>query len=127
MTSSSKSTVITGSILALSVVIILIIGYDTMFSKPDLQEGVILEKIFIEGTHETAATPYAGARRGNFFVTVHKDDQWIALVQTKNGEKLQVHCLLEHYQTKNVGDVITFKRYEGKMTHIQYFAHNEEY
>ena len=67
------------------------------------------------------------ARRGNFFVTVHKDDQWIALVKTKDGKTVQVHCLSEHYQTKDIGDVILFKRYEGHLTHIEYFAHNEEY
>jgi hypothetical protein len=120
------------SILGCGVLLVVLIGitvvaYDLLFSKPELLEGVILEKTFIPGTPQTSGTPYAGARRGNFFVTVHKDDQWIALIKTKNGEQLQVHCLLEHYESKNVGDSIQFKRYEGHLTHIEYFAHNEEY
>ena len=103
------------------------VAYDLLFSKPDLQEGIILEKVFVPGTPSFGGTPYGGARRGNFFVTVHKDDQWIALVKTKDGKTVQVHCLSEHYQTKDIGDVILFKRYEGHLTHIEYFAHNEEY
>ena len=124
---SKKTTVLGCGVLIVLVVASSLIVYDLLFSKPDLQGGVILEKTFIRGTPVTGSTPYAGARRGNFFVTVHKDDQWIALVKTKDGEKMQVHCLLEHYQTKNVGDTILFKQYEGKLTHIEYFAHNEEY
>ena len=122
----------TSTFLGCAVLLVLVVAstfivYDLLFSKPDLQEGVILEKVFIPGTPGTGDTPYGGVRRGNFFVTVHKDDQWIALVKTKDGEKLQVHCMLEHYQSKNIGDVIHFKRYEGHLTHIEYFAHNEEY
>lgn len=124
---ANKTTFLGCGVLIVAVVVSSLIAYDLLFSKPDLQEGVILEKTFVPGTPATGYTPYAGARRGNFFVTVHKEDQWIALVKTKAGEKLQVHCLLEHYQTKNVGDVILFKRYEGHLTHIEYFAHNEEY
>jgi len=122
-----KTTFLGCSVLLVAVVASTLIIYDVLFSKPDLQEGVILEKVFIPGTPVTGDTPYAGARRGNFFVTVHKDDQWIALVKTTDGKTVQVHCLLEHYQTKDIGDVILFKRYEGQLTHIEYFAHNEEY
>lgn len=124
---TQKSTFIGCGVLVVLVIASSLVVYDLLFSKPDLQEGIILEKTFVPGTPATGATPYAGARRGNFFVTVHKDDQWIALVKTNDGVKMQVHCLLEHYQTKNVGDVILFKRYEGHLTHIEYFAHNEEY
>lgn len=124
---SKKTTFIGCGVLVIAVIVSTLIVYDLLFSKPDLQEGVILEKTFIPGRPGMGDTPYAGARRGNFFVTVHRDDQWIALIKTKNGETLQVHCLLEHYQTKNVGDTILFKRYEGNLTHIKYFAHNEEY
>lgn len=124
---TQKSTVLGCGVLIVIVIASSLIVYDVLFSKPDKQEGVILEKTFIPGTPGTGDTPYGGVRRGNFFVTVHRDDQWIALVKTKEGETLQVHCLLEHYQTKNIGDVISFKRYEGHLTHIEYFAHNEEY
>jgi hypothetical protein len=124
---TQKTTILGCGVLIVAVIASTLIVYDLLFSKPEIQEGVILEKTFIPGTHATSATPYAGTRRGNFFVTVHKDDQWIALIKTKSGEQLQVHCLLEHYESKNVGDVIQFKRYEGHLTHIEYFAHNEEY
>jgi hypothetical protein len=124
---TQKTTILGCGLLIVAVIASTLIVYDLLFSKPELQEGVILEKTFIPGTPVTGDTPYGGVRRGNFFVTVHKDDQWIALVKTNDGKKMQVHCLLNHYQTKNVGDVILFKRYEGKFTHIEYFAHNEEY
>ncbi len=124
---TQKSTVLGCGVLLVVIIACSLLVFDLLFSKPDLQEGVILEKTFIPGTPATGYTPYGGVRRGNFFVTVNRDDQWIALVKTKDGEKLQVHCLLEHYQTKNVGDLIVFKRYEGHLTHIEYFAHNEEY
>lgn len=124
---TQKSTVLGCGLLIVAVIASSLIVYDVLFSKPALQEGVILEKTFIPGRPGVGDTPSGGVRRGKFFITVHRDDQWIARVRTKDGEELQVHCLLEHYQTKNVGDVILFKRYEGHLTHIEYFVHNEEY
>jgi hypothetical protein len=124
---TEKTTLLGCGVLLVAITFISVIAFDLLFSKPELLQGVILEKIFVPGTPHTGDTPYAGTRRGNFFVTVHRDDQWIALIKTKSGEQLQVHCLLEHYESKNVGDVIQFKRYEGHLTHIEYFAHNEEY
>jgi hypothetical protein len=123
----SKSTFLGCGVLAVLVIAGSLLVYDLLFSKPDLQAGVILEKTFIPGTSITGDTPYAGSRRGNFFVTVHKDDQWMALIKTEVGDTLQVHCLIEHFNTKNIGDTIRFKRYEGELTHIEYFAHNEEF
>lgn len=100
--------------------------YDLLFSKPDHLDGVITEKIFVPAKMATGGTPYGGVRRGNYSITTQQEEQWIAIVQMENGDLVSVHCLADHYQTKNVGDVIHFKKYEGKLFHIKYFAHNEE-
>jgi hypothetical protein len=114
------------------VIIAIIIGlfgvffYDLLFSAPDHRQGTIIEKIFIPSRSATGATPYGGVKRANYFITSQQEEQWIAIVRMENGEILKVHCLPGHYQAKNVGDVIHFKKYEGKLLHIEYFAHNEE-
>lgn len=100
--------------------------YDLLFSKPDHLDGVIIEKIFVPAKTATGGTPYGGVRRGNYSITTQQEEQWIAIVQMENGDLVSVHCLADHYQIKNVGDVIHFKKYEGKLFHIKYFAHNEE-
>ena len=105
------------------------VGYvvkDVLFSTPDHMEGVILEKIFVPKSSTSAATPYGGALRSNYFITSQKDEQWVAIVKMDNGDTVKVHCMPTHYETKNVGDMIHFKKYEGKHFHIQFFAHNEE-
>jgi hypothetical protein len=100
--------------------------YDLLFSAPDHRQGTIIEKIFIPARSVTGTTPYGGVKRGNYSMTVQREEQWIALVRMENGEILKVHCLLDHYKAKKVGDVMHFKKYEGKLLHIEYFAHNEE-
>lgn len=120
-----KSNIFNG-IFVLLTLLVLYMGYDLLFSKPDHLQGTIIEKIFVPAHIVSGPTPYGGARRGNYFVTVQKDDQWIAIVKMETGDTLTVHCLSKHYQTKNVGDAIHFKRYEGEHFHIKYFAHNVE-
>lgn len=100
--------------------------YDLLFSKPDHLEGVVIEKIFIPGKTATGDTPYGGVRRGNYTITVQQEEQWIAIVKMKDGSLASVHCHANHYKAKNVGDVIHFRKYEGKLFHIKFFAHNEE-
>ena len=102
------------------------ISYDILFSKPAHQQGVILEKIYVPGRSATDATPYGGVSRGRYSVTVQKVEQWIAIVKMENGDTLLVHCHPDHYELKNVGEVIHFKKYEGEHLHIKYFAHNEQ-
>ena len=100
--------------------------FDLLFSKPDHRQGIVIEKIFVPAHTASSATPYGGVKRGNYFVTVQKEEQWIAIVKMENGDTLTVHCHPTHYQTRAVGSVIHFRKYEGKLLHIQYFAHNEE-
>ncbi len=100
--------------------------YDLLFSAPDHRQGTIIEKIFVPARSVTGAAPYGGVKRGIYSITTQQEEQWIALVRMENGEILKVHCLPGHYQAKKVGDVIHFKKYEGKLLHIEYFAHNEE-
>src|SRR6218665_1300518 len=99
--------------------------YDLLFSEPDHQQGVIIEKIFVAGRLSTGDTPYA-SKRSRYFVTHQKEDQWVAIVRTEEGDTLKVHCNMDHYQTKEVGDVMHFKRYDGELVHVSYLAHNEE-
>lgn len=87
---------------------------------------MIIEKIFVPSRSVSEATPYGGVRRSNYFITAQKEEQWIAIVKMASSDTLSVHCRSKHYQTKYVGDIIHFKKYEGKHFHIKYFAHNEE-
>jgi hypothetical protein len=102
------------------------VTYDLLFSKPDHLEGIVTEKIFIPSKTATGDTPYGGVRRGSYTITVQQEEQWIAMVRMEDGNLVSVHCHADHYKTKNVGDVIRFKKYEGKLFHIKFFAHNEE-
>lgn len=117
-----------GIIAILLIVALGITGFlvsDLLFSSPDHQQGVIIEKIFVPGKHITGDTPYGGVKRSKYFVTHQKEDQWVAIVVIE-GDTVKVHCHPEHYKTKEVGDVIHFKKYDGHLVHIDYFAHNEE-
>jgi len=102
------------------------VGYDVLFSRPRHLEGIIVEKIFVPARAATGATPYGGVRRSNYFITVQRQDQWIAIVRTEPGDPLTVHCLSSHYDKEHVGDTIHFKKYQGEHLHIRYFGHNEE-
>lgn len=116
-----------GCVIALVMAVgITLVIYDLLFSKPDHLDGVITEKIFVPAKTSTGATPYGGVRRGNYSITAQQEEQWIAIVKVNTGDLVSVHCRADHYQTKNVGDVIHFKKYEGKLFHIKFLAHNEE-
>ena len=113
------------------IIIVFLVGllglflYDLLFSAPDHIKGVVIEKIFVPARAVTGAAP-GGMRRSGYSITSQKEEQWIAVVRMENGDTLKVHCHPGHYKAKNVGDVIHFKKYEGKLLHIEYFAHNEE-
>lgn len=109
-------------LVTLAVVLVL---YDLLFSKPDHLEGIIIEKIFIPARTSTGDTPYGGMRRGNYIITAQQQEQWIAIVKMSKGDTLRVHCPAKYYEIKNVGDLLHFKKYEGKLFHISYFVHNE--
>ncbi len=113
-------------ILMSAIVGVSYIAYDILFSAPDHLEGTIIEKIFVPAHNVTGATPYGGVRRSTYSITVQKEEQWIAIVKMENGDTVQVHCMSKHYQLKNEGDVLHFKKYEGKHFHIKYFSHSEE-
>src|SRR6267142_6904527 len=108
------------------VIIALLIGllglflYDLLFSAPGHQQGTVIEKIFVPARSVTGAAP-GGIKRGNYSITGQKEEQWIAIVKMENGEIVQVHCHPDHYEAKSVGDVMHFKKYEGKLLHIRYF------
>ena len=99
---------------------------DVLFSEPDHLEGTVIEKFFVPSLANSTSTPYANARRSNYFLTAQKDEQWVAIVRMDAGDTLKVHCVPGHYKITNVGDKMHFKKYEGKHFHIQFFAHNEE-
>src|SRR5436190_1031100 len=101
-------------------------AWDLMFSAPQHQQGIIVEKVFVPARTAWEGTPYGGVRRSNYFIAAEKEEQWIVIARVDSGDTVKVHCLASHYKVKNVGDIIHFKKYEGKHFHIQYFAHNEE-
>jgi hypothetical protein len=106
--------------------VVMFFVYDLLFSKPDHLQGTLVEKIFVPSRMASSATPYAGALRSNYFITAQREEQWIAIVKMDTGDTLIVHCKSDHYKSKNLGDPILFKKYEGSHFHIKYFAHNEE-
>ncbi len=114
------------AILIIAIGVLSYFVYDLLFSKPKHLQGTIIEKIFVPARTVVGSTPYGGARRSNYFITVQRTEQWIAIVKMEPGDTLLVHCLSKHYNSKNVGDPIHFKKYEGEHFHIKYFAHNEE-
>jgi hypothetical protein len=105
--------------------LLLVVSFDSLFSPPIHLKGQIVEKIFVPA-HIVTGGPYGGNRRGNYMITTAAEEQWIAIVKTDTGDTLKVHCHSSHYEDKNVGDVITFNKYDGHLFHIDYFAHNEE-
>ncbi len=111
------------TILAVGIVLFFI--YDLLFSPPDHMQGQLIEKIFVPKRVSSAATPYAGALRSNYFISAQREEQWIAIVKMDSGDTLIVHCKSNDYQSRNIGDLIYFKKYEGSH-HIKYFAHNEK-
>ncbi len=114
------------AVLIFAVVGVLVaVVIDSLFSPPVHLQGKIVEKIFVPA-HTVTGGPYGGNRRGNYMITTAAEEQWIAIVKTDTGDTLKVHCHASHYQDKNVGDMITFNRYDGHLFHIDYFAHNEE-
>lgn len=117
-----------GGIIGIAILITTLgIGFlvsDLLFTSPDHQQGVIIEKIFVPGHSTSGQTPGVG-KRSKYFVIHQKQDQWVAIVVI-NSDTVKVHCHPDHYKMKEVGDVIHFKKYDGHLVHIDYFAHNEE-
>jgi hypothetical protein len=104
---------------------ILLFAYDLLFSKPGHLKGTVVEKIYVP-SYSVSSGRYGSIRRGNYAINTVKEEQWIAVVKLDTGDTLTVHCHVSHYENTNVGDVISFNKYEGHLFHIKYFAHNEE-
>ena len=120
-----KSDYLIAALIFAIVGLLIVVGIDSLFSPPIHLQGQIVEKIFVPA-HTVTGGPYGGNRRGNYMITTAAEEQWIAIVTTNSGDTLKVHCHSSHYEDKNVGDMITFNKYEGHLFHIDYFAHNEE-
>jgi hypothetical protein len=114
-----------GSVL-LAGALMVFIGWDILVSKPTLQTGTVNELLYVPSKTVTAYTPMHGRKIGNHPVVAAKQEQWIAVVRNDN-EDYQVHCTEEHYQQLHVGDTIRYKKYEGEIFHIRYFAHYEDH
>lgn len=116
-----------GTILFVCAGLLAWVCYDLLFSKPTTQEGVIKELLYVEAKNVASYTPYQGRKVGDHAIVVAKDHQHIAIVEGTDGEPYQVHCTPEHYATLKVGDKLTYKKYEGEVFHIRYFAHYEDH
>lgn len=102
--------------------------YDQLFSKPTIHSGVILEKIEVPRGKAASPyiVPYGGSKSYKYAITSEKYHQWIALVKADDEQILKVHCTSNHFETKNVGDTILFKEYQGNLLKIEYLSHSEE-
>ncbi len=121
----------TGLILVVAVGIFLLLGlvvYDVLFSKPLIMKGVIVEKVYVPKKNAVGPhiLPYGNYKAYDYTVTAEKQDQWIAFVRIEDGTVLKVNCHTDHYEVKQIGDTLHFKEYTGELLHIDYFSHNEE-
>ena len=107
--------------------LMLFIAWDILISPPTIQEGTITELHYIPPKAVATYTPILGRKIGNHPVVAAKGEQWIAIVRNDNGEDYQVHCTQEHYETLKIGEVLKYKKYEGEIFHIRYFAHYEDH
>jgi hypothetical protein len=102
------------------------VAWDILTSRPTTKQGIVTELLYIPPKTVSAYTPMSGRKIGNHPITVAKQEQWIALVRNDN-EAYQVHCTAEHYGLLKVGDTLLYKKYEGEVFHIRYFAHYEDH
>jgi len=102
------------------------IGWDVLTSAPTLQTATVTELIYMPPKAVATYTPMNGRKIGNHPVVTAKQEQWIAVVRNESGD-YQVHCTEEHYRQLKVGDKLTYKKYEGEVFHIRYFAHYEDH
>jgi len=102
------------------------VGWDILTSPPTLQEGVITELFNIPPKAVATYTPMNGRKIGNHPVVTAKQEQWVAVVRNEQGD-YQVHCTEEHFRQLKVGNVLRYKKYEGEIFHIRYFAHYEDH
>lgn len=128
---STSEKVVTGIKFVVFFSAIAILGiflYNFMLAPPKIMQGVIVEKKFFpkQAVGATSITPYMRYKQKDYLITAHKHEQWIALVELKDGEVLKVNCHSAHYEDKHVGDTLHFKEYAGDIMGIDYFSHNEE-
>lgn len=116
-----------GTFLFVCVAVLGWLSWDILFTPPSLQEGEIKELINVPSQAISSYTPYQGRKIGDHAIMVQKDEQHIAVVRLDNGEEYQVHCTPEHYNSLKVGDHLKFKKYDGGMFHIRWFAHYEDH
>lgn len=104
------------------------IGYDVLFSKPLILQGIIVDKVYMPNKSESGQNilPYMKYKSYDYTVTVEKHEQWIAFVKVENDQILKVNCHSHHYEQTQVGDTLRFKEYTGEIFGIDYFSHNEE-
>jgi hypothetical protein len=109
--------------------IVFLLGFvvsDLLFSAPTVQQGTIVELIFVPGRNVATYTPSAGRKIGDHSIVVAREEQYIAAVVSE-GDSLQVHCTKDHYAKLKVGEQLQFKKYDGQVFHIRYFAHYEDH
>jgi hypothetical protein len=127
MASNKLTTGIAFIAIAGALVLVGLVAYDVLFSKPNLMKGVIVDKVFVPSKNNTGphALPYGKYRSYDYAIQAEQHQQWIAFVKI-DGKVLKVNCHSNHYETKHIGDTLHFKEYTGDLLGIDYFAHNEE-
>lgn len=116
-----------GLLLLAAVFLLGFIVYDLLFSPPTVEEGVVTELIYVPSRNIATYTPHQGRRIGDHAIVVAREEQWIAAVLASDSDSIQVHCTQAHYNRLKVGDRLQYKKYEGQVFHIRYFAHYEDH
>lgn len=116
-------------VLGFVVVIVfgLLLVRSILFPHKDILQGVIVEKLYVPGKFVAGPNvlSFNHYKSHDYLITTQAHDQWLALVNTEEGT-IMVHCDSVHYQTKQVGDVLHFKKYTGEILGIEYMSHYEE-
>ncbi|MDZ7649439.1 MAG: hypothetical protein U5K54_21070 [Cytophagales bacterium] len=101
--------------------------YDVLFSKPELMQGIVVDKLYVPKKNTTSphVLPYGKYKSYDYTISTEKQEQWIAFVNVAD-KVLKVNCHSHHYQSKQIGDTLYFKEYNGDLLGIDYFSHNEE-
>lgn len=85
-----------------ALVLVGLVVYDVLFSKPHLMQGVIVDKVFVPSKNNAGphALPYGKYRSYDYAIQAEQHEQWLAFVKIDDGKILKVNCHSNHYEIK---------------------------
>jgi hypothetical protein len=91
---AARVSIKTGIILVVLVGIFVAIGFvafDVLFSKPELLQGIVVDKLYVPEKNTTSphVLPYGKYKSYDYTISTEKQEQWIAFVNVE-GQVLKV-------------------------------------